>query len=51
MKLKYADIKNFRSIEDMKVEFQPHCRVLVGVNEAGKTSILRALSFLGRIKK
>lgn len=47
MKLKYADIVNFRSIQTVKVDFEPSCRVLVGINESGKSNILRALSMIG----
>ncbi|HEY4505908.1 MAG TPA: AAA family ATPase [Candidatus Paceibacterota bacterium] len=47
MKLKYADIVNFRSIQSIKVDFEPFCRVLVGINESGKSNILRALSTVG----
>jgi len=46
MRLSYVQIKNFRSIEEVKVEFDPTCRVLVGINESGKSNILRALSLL-----
>ncbi|WP_082818063.1 ATP-dependent nuclease [Variovorax boronicumulans] len=46
MKLKRAKIKNFRSIEDLTIEFNHGCVVLVGINEAGKSNILRALQFL-----
>lgn len=47
MKLKHADIINFRSIQSIKVDFEPSCRVLVGINESGKSNILRALSMIG----
>ena len=46
MKLNRVEIKNFRSIEDITIEFEPACRVLVGINESGKSNILRALAFL-----
>src|SRR4051812_45796616 len=46
MKLSYARIQNFRSIKDITVRFEPTCRVLVGINESGKSNILRALSLL-----
>ena len=39
-------IKNFRSIEDLTVTFQENCRILVGINEAGKSNILKALRLL-----
>jgi len=47
MKLKRVDIKNFRSIKETTVEFDNRCRILVGINESGKTNVLAALSFLG----
>lgn len=46
MKLKEAIIRNFRSIKDVSIEFDPPCRVLVGLNESGKSNILRALALL-----
>lgn len=46
MELKRIEIKNFRSIDDIMVEFNHRCRVLVGINESGKSNILRALSML-----
>lgn len=47
MKLNRVEIKNFRSIKDITVTFEPSCRVLVGINESGKSNILKALAFLG----
>ena len=46
MKLNWIRIKNFCSVKDIKIEFDPTCRILVGINESGKSNILRALSFL-----
>lgn len=46
MRLKKVEIRNFRSIEDVTVDFEQTCRVLVGINEAGKSNILKALSFI-----
>lgn len=51
MKLRVAEIKNYRSIKNVTVELKPNCRVLIGVNESGKSNILRALSFLTPNKK
>lgn len=48
MILKYVKIKNFRSIEDIQVDFNPTCRVLVGINESGKSNILKALSMISK---
>ena len=48
MKLDRFEIKNFRSIEDMKIDIKEKngkkCLVLVGKNEAGKSNILKAIS-------
>jgi predicted ATPase len=44
--LKTAHIDHFRSIRDGLIRFEPRCRGLVGLNEAGKSNVLRALSLL-----
>lgn len=46
MKLNRIQIKNFRSIKDIEINFDPPCRVLVGINESGKSNILNALALL-----
>jgi energy-coupling factor transporter ATP-binding protein EcfA2 len=46
MKLRSAEIVQFRSIRNLTIEFEPSCLILLGINETGKTNILRALSFL-----
>ena len=46
MRLARVRIKNFRSISDETIVLDPPCRVLVGINESGKSNILRALSLL-----
>lgn len=46
MRLDRVQIINFRSIKDITLKLDPRCRVLVGITEAGKTNILRALSLL-----
>ena len=46
MRLVRAEISNFRSIESLVFSFYPTCKVLVGINESGKSNILKALSFL-----
>lgn len=46
MKLDSVRIKNFRSIKEIRFDFDPPCRVLVGINESGKSNILTALSLL-----
>jgi len=46
MILKNVVIKNYRSIRKMRITFDPPCRILVGINESGKTNILDALNLL-----
>ncbi len=46
MKLDKVEIVNFRSIKKETVDFNPACRVLVGINESGKSNILKALRLL-----
>ncbi len=46
MEFNRIDIINFRSIESETICFDPKCRVLVGINESGKSNILMALSLL-----
>ena len=46
MKLEYVDVKNFRSVREIRIDFSHSCRVLVGINESGKSNILNALAFL-----
>lgn len=47
MKLKKVEINNFLSIPyNFELLMYPKCRVLVGINEVGKSNILRALSML-----
>src|ERR1700735_2353952 len=46
MELNRVAIKNYRSIQELELNFDPKCRILVGINESGKTNILRALSLL-----
>jgi predicted ATP-dependent endonuclease of OLD family len=46
MKLNRVQIKNYRSIKDIEINFDPPCRVLVGINESGKSNILNALALL-----
>lgn len=46
MILNRIEISNFRSISEETIKFEPQCRVLVGINEAGKTNILDAIALL-----
>jgi energy-coupling factor transporter ATP-binding protein EcfA2 len=43
MHLKSLTVKNFRSIEDIHVEFDKRVNVIVGPNAVGKTTILEAI--------
>lgn len=44
-------IKNFRSLKDLKVKLSPNITLLVGMNNAGKTTFLRALNIALSIDK
>ena len=46
MYLKKCQIENFRSIESLELTFENNFQILVGLNESGKSNILRAISFL-----
>jgi predicted ATPase len=46
MKLDLVQIRNFRSIKALDLPLDPSCRILVGINESGKSNILAALSLL-----
>ncbi|HSP15400.1 MAG TPA: ATP-binding protein [Thermoanaerobaculia bacterium] len=46
MKLTGATIKNFRSIEDVHLDFPSYYAALSGKNNSGKTNVLRALRSL-----
>lgn len=46
MYLKYCKIKNFRSIRELKIGFENNFQILVGLNEGGKSNILKALSLI-----
>jgi AAA15 family ATPase/GTPase len=48
MFLKEIRITNFRSLQNQTLSFTDtnRCRILVGVNESGKSNVLRALSML-----
>jgi energy-coupling factor transporter ATP-binding protein EcfA2 len=46
MRLLQAVISNFRSIKDATIRFEPRCLALVGINECGKSNLLKALALL-----
>lgn len=48
MNLNRVEIVNFKSLANVTIKFEPRCRILVGVNEAGKSNILKALSLLSK---
>lgn len=50
MKLSKVAIKNFRSIKDATIDLNPSCRVLVGINESGKSNILKAFALLDKVR-
>jgi hypothetical protein len=47
MRLESVVIQNFRSIKNVEIQFSPTCLILAGINESGKSNILRALFALG----
>lgn len=46
MELRRVIIENFRSISIAEIKFAPRCRILIGINESGKSNILKALALL-----
>ncbi|HEY0883761.1 MAG TPA: AAA family ATPase [Ramlibacter sp.] len=46
MKLSRVGIQNFRSIANLNLEFEFGCQTLIGINESGKSNLLRALHLL-----
>lgn len=42
--IKQIKIKNFRSIEHLELTFNPRMNIFVGLNDAGKSNILKALN-------
>lgn len=51
MRLDKATIANFRSIEDFQLHFTHGTQILIGINESGKSNILRALQLIDPNKK
>lgn len=51
MRLKNVRISQFRSIKELRVDFTKPCLALVGINESGKSNILRALRLLDPAQK
>lgn len=46
MQLNRIEIKNFRSIKDQKITLPRNFNIFVGINESGKSNILKAASLL-----
>lgn len=46
MRIENIRITNYRSIKDLEITMNHGCQVLVGINESGKSNILKALSLL-----
>jgi len=44
MRIKRFTIKNFKSFEDVTIEFNPDVNILTGKNNSGKTTMLEALA-------
>lgn len=49
MKLKSLRIKNFRSLKDVKVNFEEDLTCIIGENDAGKTSLLNCIMMFSDI--
>ena len=49
MILRNVNIENFRSIKNENLNFEEDsCKILVGINEAGKSNILKAMNSLNQ---
>lgn len=48
MRYKYFEIRNFKGIQELRIELsttpQSHVYTLVGLNESGKTTVLEAIN-------
>lgn len=44
MRIERLRVKNFRCFENLEIQLHPKCNVLVGINGAGKSTILDALA-------
>ena len=47
MKLERITLRNFRSYEEISLDFAPGVNLIVGENAQGKTNLLEAVSYLG----
>jgi len=48
MPLTWLQVEQFRCLERVEIDLDPHFNLFVGANASGKTSLLEALFFLGR---
>ena len=48
MPLTWLQVEQFRCLEQVELDLDPHFNLFVGANASGKTSLLEALFFLGR---
>lgn len=51
MKLISANIVNYRSIEDINIDFEYNTKIFVGLSETGKSNLLKALNTLSPTAK
>lgn len=51
MILNEVTIRNFRSIKELDINPEPRCQIFVGEIEAGKSNILKAISYLSKESK
>ena len=49
--IKTIHIKNFRSLKDFQMDFNEGLNVIIGENDAGKTSIIDSIKILFGYKK
>lgn len=50
MKLNKIHIVNFRSIRDVEIITNPSCQIFIGINESGKSNLLKAISLLSPLR-
>ena len=47
MKLNNISLRNFRSYDELFLDFDPGVNLIVGDNAQGKTNLLEAIAYLG----
>jgi DNA replication and repair protein RecF len=50
MIIEKGEIRNFRNIDDVKINFCPEVNIIIGKNGSGKSSILEAISVISNIR-